>query len=70
MCLGASKNKQFLRTHPERFLWQKEWPTDAWQFCIFGSCPKDKAAGEGAVAWTQTWRAVAPDYTKIEMAAI
>lgn len=63
--LGAGKNKKFLR-----FLWQKEWQIDVWQFWTFDSCPKDKAAGEEVVAWTQTWRAVAPDCTKMEMTAI
>lgn len=34
------------------------------------SCLEDKAAGEKVVAWTQTWRAVALGWTKIEVTTV
>lgn len=33
-------------------------------------CLEDKAAGEEVVGWTQTWRALAIDWSKIEMRAV
>lgn len=51
-------------------MWQKDWQIDVWYFYIFGSCLEDEAAEEKVVAWTQTWRAVALGWTKIEVTAV